>query len=150
LQSRLTSEIQVALDAERLACPRFLLQPLIENAIVHGASAVLRPVHISLQATETESEITIDVTDNGNGITPEKLLTLRERLSRHDEPRKAEERVGVGLKNVNERVKSFFGGESRLEILSESGKGACLRIIIVKRKVADVEDLDSRRRTFDS
>lgn len=150
LQSRLTFEIQVALDAERLACPRFLLQPLIENAIVHGASAVLRPVHISLQATETESEITIDVTDSGNGITPEKLLALRERLSRHDEPRKAEERVGVGLKNVNERVKSFFGGESRLEILSESGKGACLRIIIVKRKVADVEDLDRRRRTFDS
>ncbi len=138
LQSRLTYEIHVALDAERLICPRFLLQPLIENAIVHGASAVLRPVHIRLQATETESEIMIDVSDNGNGIPPEKLLELRERLSKHDELRKAEEPVGVGLKNVNERVKSFFGEESRLEIISEPGKGTCSRMIIVKRTVADL------------
>lgn len=150
LQSRLTYEINVALDAERLACPRFLLQPLIENSIVHGASAVLRPVHIRLQATETEREVTIDVSDNGNGIPPEKLLELRERLYKPDELRKGEEPVGVGLKNVNERVKGFFGGESRLEIISEPGKGTCLRIIIVKRTVADFEDLDRRRRTFDS
>ncbi|WP_245773141.1 cache domain-containing sensor histidine kinase [Paenibacillus catalpae] len=150
LQSRLTYEINVALDDKRLACPRFLLQPLIENSIVHGASAVLRPVHIRLEAKETEREVTIDISDNGNGIPPEKLLELRERLSRHDDLRKAEEPVGVGLKNVNERVKEYFGGESRLEIISEPGKGTCLRIIIVKRTVTDFEDLDRRRRTFDS
>ncbi|GIO16823.1 two-component sensor histidine kinase [Cohnella xylanilytica] len=138
LQSRLTYEIHVALDAGRLVCPRFLLQPLIENAIVHGASAVLRPVHIRLQATETESEIAIDVSDNGNGIPPEKLLELRERLSKHDELRKAEEPAGVGLTNVNDRIKSFFGEKSRLEIISEPGKGTCSRIIIVKRAVADL------------
>jgi len=138
LQSRLTYEIHVALDAEHLVCPRFLLQPLIENAIVHGASAVLRPVHIRLQATESESEIAIDVSDNGNGIPPEKLLELRDRLSRHDGLRKAEEPAGVGLTNVNDRIKSFFGEESRLEIISEPGKGTCSRIIIVKRTVADL------------
>ncbi|MUT68265.1 HAMP domain-containing protein [Paenibacillus sp. NEAU-GSW1] len=150
LQSRLTYEIDIVLDAERLVCPRFLLQPLIENSIVHGASAVLRPVHILLQARETEREVTIDVSDNGNGIPTEKLLELRERLSRHDELRKAEEPVGVGLKNVNERVKRFYGGESRLEIISEPGKGTCLRIIIVKGTVANFEDFDRRRRAFDS
>lgn len=138
LQSRLAYEIHVALDAKRLVCPRFLLQPLIENAIVHGASAVLRPVHIRLQATESESEIAIDVSDNGNGIPQNKLLELRDRLSRHDELRKAEEPAGVGLTNVNERIKSFFGEESRLEIISEPGKGTCSRIIIVKRTVADL------------
>ena len=136
LQSRLTYEIHVALDAENLVCPRFLLQPLIENAIVHGASAVLRPVHIRLQATESESEIAIDVSDNGNGIPPEKLLELRDRLSRHDELRKAEEPAGVGLTNVNDRIKSFFGEESRLEIISEPGKRTRSRIIIAKRTVA--------------
>ncbi len=142
LQSRLTYEIDVAVDARRLACPRFLLQPLIENGVVHGASAVLRPVHIRLQATETEREVAIDISDNGNGIPPEKLLELQERLSRQDEPRKAEEPVGVGLTNVNERIKAFFGGESRLEVFSEPGKGTCLRITIAKRKGTDDEDLD--------
>ncbi|WP_372631115.1 sensor histidine kinase [Cohnella sp.] len=142
LQSRLTYEIDVAVDARRLACPRFLLQPLIENGVVHGASAVLRPVHIRLQATETEREVAIEITDNGNGIPPEKLLELQERLSRQDEPRKAEEPVGIGLTNVNERIKAFFGGESRLEVFSEPGKGTCLRIAIAKRKGTDDEDPD--------
>ncbi len=150
LQSRLTYEIKVDVDAGRLACPRFLLQPLIENSIVHGASAVLRPVHIRLHASETEEEVTIDVTDNGNGIAPDRLLELRDRLSRHDEFKKEDEPVGVGLKNVNERVKGYFGAESRLEIISAPGKGTSLRIVIVKRTVMDVEDTDRRRRAFDS
>ncbi|RED56321.1 sensor histidine kinase [Cohnella lupini] len=150
LQSRLTYEINVDLDAERLACPRFLLQPLLENGIVHGASAVLRPVHIRLQATESAREVTIDISDNGNGIPPEKLIELRERLSKQDEHRKSEEPAGVGLRNVNERVKAFFGGQSRLEVFSEPGKGTCLRIIITKRAVADVEDINRGRRAFDS
>ncbi len=150
LQSRLTYEIDVQLEADKLSCPRFLLQPLIENSIVHGASAVLRPVHIRLQATETESEVAIEVSDNGNGIPLERLLELRERLTRHDEFKKSDEPAGVGLKNVNERVKGFFGGNSRLEIISEPGKGTCMRIIIEKRTAVDDEDLDRRRRTFDS
>ncbi|WP_240702949.1 sensor histidine kinase [Cohnella luojiensis] len=133
LQSRLTYEINIAVDAQRLSCPRFLLQPLIENGIVHGASAVLRPVHIRLQATETEREITIAVSDNGNGIPPEKLLDLQSRLSKNDQTKKAEESGGLGLMNVNERVKAFFGGTSRLEVSSAPGKGTCLRIIIAKR-----------------
>ncbi|WP_027086537.1 cache domain-containing sensor histidine kinase [Cohnella panacarvi] len=135
LQSRLTYEIDVSIDAERLACPRFLLQPLIENAIVHGASAVLRPVHIRLRAAETEREVTIDVTDNANGIPPGKLLELHERLAKHDDLGRSDETSGVGLRNVNDRIKTFFGGESRLEVISEPGKGTCLRIIIAKRTV---------------
>ncbi|WP_247741242.1 sensor histidine kinase [Cohnella sp. LGH] len=78
----------------------------------------------------------------GNGIPPEKLLELQERLSRQDEPRKAEEPIGIGLTNVNERIKAFFGGESRLEVFSEPGKGTCLRITIAKRKGTDDEDPD--------
>lgn len=133
LQSRLTYEIDVAVDAERLGCPRFLLQPLIENAIVHGASAVLRPVHIRLRATETDGQVAIEIADNGNGIPPDKLFALRERLSRSDEPRRAEESGGVGLANVNERVKAFFGEESRLEVFSEPGEETRMRIIIARR-----------------
>ncbi len=142
LQSRLTYDINVALDAERLACPRFLLQPLIENCIVHGASAVLRPVHIRLQATESEREVAIEISDNGNGIPESRLLALQDRLSRQEEYRKAEEPIGVGLTNVNERIKTFFGGESRLEVFSEPGKGTCLRIAIAKGKGTDDEDPD--------
>ncbi|WP_027086533.1 sensor histidine kinase [Cohnella panacarvi] len=112
-----------------------LLQPLIENAIVHGASAVIRPVHIRLQATETDREVKIEISDNGNGIPPDKLLELQERLSKNDEFRKTEVPGSLGLWNVNERIKAFFGGESRLEVTSEQGKGTLARIMIAKRTV---------------
>jgi len=135
LQSRLTYEINVAAQAERLACPRFILQPLIENAIVHGASTVLRPVHIRLQATETEQEVFVDISDNGNGIPPDKLREIRRRLSGPDESAGTAETGGVGLINVHERLRAFFGGHSRLEVHSEQGKGTCLRLIMVKRTV---------------
>ncbi|GAA0134996.1 sensor histidine kinase [Paenibacillus sp. YSY-4.3] len=133
LQSRLTYEIHVAVDAERIACPRFILQPLVENCVVHGASAVLRPVHIRLQAAESEQEIRIAVSDNGNGIPPEELLVIQSRLMGFVETREAKSGGGVGLINVNERIKAFFGGASRLEITSEQGKGTSLCIIITKR-----------------
>ncbi|MNJ56855.1 putative sensor-like histidine kinase [compost metagenome] len=133
LQSRLTYEIDVVIDAKRIACPRFILQPLIENSIVHGASTVLRPVHIHLQATESEQDIRITVSDNGNGIPPEKLLVIQSRLRGYDGARETESGVGVGLINVNERIKSYFGGASRLEITSEQGMGTRLCIIITKR-----------------
>ncbi|MGG6310657.1 sensor histidine kinase [Paenibacillus macerans] len=142
LQSRLAYEIDVAVDAERIVCPRFILQPLIENSIIHGASAVLRPVHIRLQASESEQEIRIVVQDNGKGIPPEKLAALQSRLLGHNVTREAETESGVGLINVSERIKSFFGGESRIEIASEPGKGTSLCISITKRGGANDESID--------
>ncbi|GIP49659.1 hypothetical protein J53TS2_32500 [Paenibacillus sp. J53TS2] len=141
LQSRLTYEIEVAVNAENIVCPRFILQPLIENCVVHGASAILRPVHIRLQASENEREIQIALQDNGNGIPPEKLVALQSRLLGHL-TKGAESEGGVGLMNVNERIKSFFGGDSRLEVSSEPGKGTSLCIFITKRMGANDESVD--------
>ncbi|KWX74415.1 histidine kinase [Paenibacillus riograndensis] len=133
LQHRLTYEIDVAMDAEQLDCPRFMLQPLVENSIVHGASAILRPVHIKLQVRETGDEIRISITDNGTGIQEDKLLAIRSRLARGGDNRAAAENGGgVGLFNVSERIKSFFGGSSQLVIDSEQDRGTCLSIIISK------------------
>lgn len=145
LQSRLTYEIDVAADAESIACPRFILQPLIENSIIHGVSAVIRPVHIRLQAVESEQEIRITVSDNGNGIPPEKLLAIQSRLWGYAGAREAESEGGVGLINVNERIKAYFGGASRLEITSEQGMGTCLCIIIIKRMEVDDEGINCGR-----
>lgn len=133
LQSRLTYEIIVDLDAERMECPRFMLQPLIENCIVHGASTIIRPVHIRLQAKETAGEIRISITDNGPGIPWERLIAIRNKiLANHDHRTSSEEEGGVGLYNVSERIKSFYRGTSRLELESEPGKSTCLTIIIDK------------------
>lgn len=119
--------------AESLICPRFILQPLVENSIIHGAAVTLRPVHILIQAKKTADEIRISVSDSGLGIPEEQVQQLRARLSRGEEVRTQEEAEGgVGLYNVSERIKSFYGGTSRLELESEVGKGTCLTIILSK------------------
>lgn len=133
LQHRMTYEIDVAMDVEQIACPRFILQPLVENSIIHGASAILRPVHIKLQVRETEDEIRISITDNGTGIQEDKLMAIRSRLAKGGDSRAASENEGgVGLFNVSERIKSFFGGSSQLLIDSGPDRGTCLSIIIAK------------------
>ncbi|MFN0221001.1 sensor histidine kinase [Paenibacillus sp. KR2-11] len=135
LQNRLTYEIDVAVDAEQLPCPRFILQPLVENCIIHGASATLRPVHIKLQASEDPEEIRIRISDSGTGIPEDKLQALRSRLSKGAESSLPVEETegGVGLFNVSERVKSFFGGDSKLILDSVRGEGTYLTIVIAKR-----------------
>ncbi|MEK4329385.1 histidine kinase [Paenibacillus sp. FSL R7-0297] len=146
LQKRLTYEVDIAVADEQMSCPRFILQPLVENSIIHGASVTLRPVHIRIQAAETEDVIRISVSDSGIGIPEDRLLQLHSRLSNGEdvEPREEAE-GGVGLYNVSERIKSFYGGASRLVLESEEGKGTCLTIIIAKGAASEHANLNSRR-----
>ncbi|MEK5466268.1 sensor histidine kinase [Paenibacillus sp. FSL P2-0089] len=133
LQKRLTYEVDIAVAAKTLICPRFILQPLVENSIIHGAAVTLRPVHILIQAQETAEEIRISVSDSGIGIPENQVRLIQARLSRGEEVKTQEEAEGgVGLYNVSERIKSFYGGTSRLVLESEEGKGTCLTIILSK------------------
>lgn len=135
LQSRLTYEIDMTIDAEKIPCPRFILQPLVENCIIHGASSTLRPVHIKLQASEDAEEIRIRISDSGTGIPEDKLQALWSRLSKGSESVQPDDEMegGVGLFNVSERIKSFFGNDSKLILDSAQGDGTCLTIVIVKK-----------------
>ncbi|WP_456287287.1 histidine kinase [Paenibacillus sp. AK002] len=146
LRNRLSYMIDIDVDADQIACPRFILQPLIENSIIHGAAATLRPVHISLHASETADEIRICISDNGIGIPEDKLSRLRSMLTEGDDihPSKENEGGGVGLINVSERVKSFFGGASRLVLDSEQSQGTRLTIIITKGAAVNDETINCR------
>ncbi|GGA28679.1 sensor histidine kinase [Paenibacillus physcomitrellae] len=135
LQDRLSIEIDIQVDAEQVSCPRFILQPLVENSIVHGASSTLRPVQIKLQATEKADEILIHISDSGMGIPEDKLHALRSRLSGANESVLPIDEMegGVGLYNVSERIKSFYGEGSDLILDSIQGSGTCLTLVIPKK-----------------
>lgn len=134
LQARLTYEIDISMDLSSVICPRFIIQPLVENSIIHGVSTVIRPVTIRLAAKDSENEIRIFVIDDGKGIPADKLKMLQSLLMAGDRQSEATTVTGVGLINVHDRIKAFFGGASRLEIDSEFGKGTSLCIIIEKRR----------------
>jgi two-component system sensor histidine kinase YesM len=135
LGGRLEVEFDIRLEAEFVPCPRFMLQPLVENCIVHGASAVLRPVRISLFAEEAGDDIRIVLNDNGAGIARDKLQDIRALLAGGSDTKGnlADESGGLGLYNVSERIKTFYGGSSRMELESEEGKGTTLTLYLLKR-----------------
>ena len=117
---------------------RLVLQPLVENAIRHGISGKGETGMIIVQGGLEEEKLVFRVTDNGPGIPEEIAGELLSPTSEH--PRKERE-GGLGLINVHERLKHYFGDPYGLEIESEAGKGAT---IVLKHPVLpkDATDLD--------
>lgn len=106
-----------------------ILQPLVENCIKHGIEPSLRPGIISVAAEEEASYLLITVKDNGIGMTEERLGAVR----RHIEDNIiSNEQLGTGLRNVNQRLRLYFGKDSGLSVDSVLSEGTCYRIRIEK------------------
>ncbi|WP_346208072.1 sensor histidine kinase [Caldifermentibacillus hisashii] len=112
---------------------KLTLQPIVENAIYHGIKNIRTPGIINIKGYQKDDHIHFDVIDNGIGIVKEKLTKIHNELS---SPFNGEERelVGIGLRSVDLRIKSYFGKEFGLSIDSEYGKGTIVSIVIPKSK----------------
>ncbi|MFC5402197.1 cache domain-containing sensor histidine kinase [Cohnella soli] len=106
---------------------KILLQPLVENAIYHGIRKMYGSDDgmITIRGKLSGDQIVFEVEDNGLGMTPEQLSQLR--LASVSEGDK-----GIGIRNVNERIKLFFGHEYGIQIRSEIEVGTCVTITIPK------------------
>ena len=105
------------------ALPPFSLQPLIENAILHGGKDAGHPLSIVLTARQQENVLEISVIDDGIGMTREKLDEIYRRLEH-------ESGKGLGLYNVQRRIHILFGEQYGLFIQSEPQKGTQMMIRI--------------------
>lgn len=129
---RIQSEILVDdnVDIECLIMP-LIIQPLVENAFVHGLEAVdmegVLSIHVCM-----EDSILIIVEDNGCGISEEKLAEIEENLNDFE----TLDRTHIGISNVNQRIKLQYGEEFGLKIRSEEGTGTkvMLKIPIVREE----------------
>ena len=111
---KLRFEKDVAEDTLDMLVPSMLLQPLVENSIKHGLSSKVEGGTIRIRAHRTESKLHLLVEDDGVGIPESKLATLLDR--------------GIGVSNVNERLKVLFGNEYRMWIDSQPGSGTRIQI----------------------
>lgn len=116
-------------DILRTKCPRFLLQPLVENALKHGFQKKTTPGHIWITAGRYEKGIWLKVKNDGEGISPERLREVREAL-RHSHPIE-NAKGGIGLVNVNTRLKMFYGNEAGLTIESAPETGTTCTLWLV-------------------
>ncbi len=103
--------------------PRLLIQPLIENAVYHGVENNRGKGIISLVADITNDLITIEVIDNGNGISSEELIKLNNGLSMDNntyfKSLNSKKDKSIGIENVNRRIKLFYGEKYGLKIESK-------------------------------
>lgn len=101
-------------DLELCRIPRFTLQPIVENAIIHGFEGKRGMGKITVNVTSDNDDILIEVLDNGNGIPPDKLTTIM----KQDGSSQATY-SNVGLINIDERIKLLYGHEYGLSITSQ-------------------------------
>lgn len=107
--------------------PSMILQPIVENSIKHGLANKVDGGMIRLRAWLEDTRLHISVEDDGLGIAESKLGTLFEQ--------------GIGVSNVNERLRVLFGGDYRMVIESKPGEGTRTLIEIpeLETHVAEVE-----------
>ncbi len=117
-KARFGKNLQVLEDVDKEALgikmPALIIQPLVENAIKHGGTSEGH-IKIRVVAKIHNSEMTVQVCDNGKGISEEDL-------SRVLSPGFGKG-MGIGLSNVNERLKNLYGEEYALEVISAENKG---------------------------
>lgn len=116
---RLHYELSAGEDTLDVMLPPLIVQPLVENAIVHGLENKETEGAVILHAVRVGEEVLIDVSDNGAGMTPERLRQVEESIREKEES----EESRIGLRNVHQRLVMTYGEECGLRISSELGKG---------------------------
>ena len=102
---------------------KLIIQPLVENAIKHGMEFMDGEGEVVIKAYIKESDLFIDVIDNGFGMTQENAEAILNGTAQVKG-----KGSGIGLKNVNERIKIYFGDSYGLSIFSELDEGTTVRI----------------------
>ncbi|WP_400246684.1 sensor histidine kinase [Niallia sp. JL1B1071] len=129
MMDRLQYDIQVDCNIEEIRCPRFILQPLVENSIGHGLAKKRDQGSIKVHIYQEDPYLHITISDNGAGIPVERLGIIKGVLSNQlDRALLQTKDSGLGVYNVSERIKAFFGGESCLEIDSILGEGTIYKL----------------------
>lgn len=105
-------------------CNKITLQPLIENAITHGLDLMVDEGHIEVTVRQDGEDILFSVSDNGVGMEPEQVAAIL-----HREP---SDRTGIGIKNVNDRLRIYFGESYGLQIESVPDEGTTVTVRMPK------------------
>ncbi|KGE16318.1 cache domain-containing sensor histidine kinase [Paenibacillus wynnii] len=121
-ENKLQVETNIDMSIAGSIVVKLLIQPIIENYIVHGFRTDEEDNRISITAAEQEGYIIIRVKDNGQGIELEKLIELRKALQT-DVGSDSLSSDSLGLKNVHERIRLNYGSEYGISVVSEQGKG---------------------------
>jgi two-component system LytT family sensor kinase len=113
---RLEVDKQIDPASLDIVVPSMLLQPIVENSIKHGIEPKLGKGRITIRSVTRDGHTVIDVIDNGVGVASGEVARVKG--------------SGIGLRNVNERLRVIYGSNYQLQLDSVPGGGTCARIVI--------------------
>ncbi|WP_186576031.1 cache domain-containing sensor histidine kinase [Aquibacillus kalidii] len=133
-RDKLNYQIDIDEGARSLYVLKFILQPIVENAIYHGIKQRRGAGHITVMAREKETKLSIMICDDGVGMTDEQLQEMRKALSeaveRTENPSENRDKKGYGMLNVQARILLAFGKSYGINIDSYEGEGTQVEIIL--------------------
>lgn len=127
VKARFDDRLSIEMEVEKgLSCmvPCLIVQPIVENAVIHGAMS-RKQGFVKIEVFERDEQVIIEVKDNGKGIPENILMDLRNDIS---------DDSSIGLFNVDKRLRYIYGEDNGLDILSTS-YGTTIRIKIENRRL---------------
>lgn len=109
---------------------KFMLQPVIENAIEHGLAGEEPPWIITVRAYQQDGKIIITVQDNGIGMEEETLREVRRRIYHPENLAEDARYASIGLSNIYKRIQLLYGSEYGLEIDNQAGMGVEVKVCL--------------------
>lgn len=126
-------DIQVQMVDLAYHLPALSIQPLVENALVHGCEVKSDEIVIHICVSVHDNYLCISVQDNGIGMKSEALHLLHKKLTQCDESELAGEgSEGIGLVNIQRRIHLMFGNMYGIQITSEAGNGTTVTLLLPK------------------
>ena len=121
---QLCKEMDLQSDPQELYVPKMILQPVVENCIVHGLEGKEGPGLVTMRITQTERRLLIEISDDGIGMDNERLDRLN-RSVRGEMPESPSSgrSSGIALRNINRRIHLHFGEQYGLRVHSVLGAG---------------------------
>lgn len=124
-KNRLEYEINISEKIKACRIPNMVIQPIVENALIHGITPKRDGGKITITAEENENKIIISVMDNGNGFTKKSLESIRQ----------SENSAGLGFRSTDSRLKRYYGNECGLEIVKSDYSGSTVTITISSQPI---------------
>lgn len=132
---RFSERFSVEIDVEdssltNVMIPKLTLQPILENSIIHGFSDIVSDGILTIRVKRVSQNVSIEISDNGKGMRIGQLNRIYRQLNGQKEEAEASGRVGIGLQNVDRRIKLLFGDEYGLSLNSCLGMGTTVEVFI--------------------
>lgn len=119
-KNRLEYDINIPDDIKLYRIPNMIIQPIVENALIHGISPKRDGGKIEIYAEKYKDDIKIFIMDNGNGFPKEVLQSLQQ----------PDSKLGIGFRSTDNRLKRYFGEEYGLKVVKSDYSGSTVTISI--------------------